>query len=362
MVYICLKLLAILALIFFMPKIALAEFVRLKDDEVKLCSFKLAEARNIPYKCKVIRDRTLPLEIWQNRLSFEFGKIIQEDFIFLKKTYGGWSRSKSNVIYDPNKSYQLLDFLPPLIQALNGHRFIPEARELNKKEKNFFKLAFQQSNLKKYLYMNCWGLVYEVLRGAKNNQAQPVMFMGQSSILLSEIRDNSHSLGTWLEPNHLPILGSLTKPGDIILILHTSRTGYEYLDHIAIMIDDGIYFEKAGVGENVPIRLIDEETLQKIWPIGVFRYELRRLYYHALLPEPKAIFNLNSLPIKELFFPKIEIPFNISSKSSIMWDIEDKSLGSIALFESQTLPPLLIGNNSKAQLRKELYRPILKNQ
>ena len=356
------KLLFIYAIFLLMPKTSKAEFVLLKDDQTKSCSLQLFEARKIQHQCRVTTDESSPLEVWKNRLSFHFGKISEQDFIFLKNTYSGWSSSQTNVSYDKNKSYQLVDFLPPLIQVLNGHRFIPEETALESKDWYFLELLSSlQADLKKYLYLNCWGVVYEVLRAARNPQAEPLIFMAQASKMLSQIRNNSDLLWTLQEPSEFPISGALSKPGDIILIMHQSLTGYEYLDHIAIVIDDGVYFEKAGTGEDVPIRIVDEETLRRIWQPGVFRYELRRLHQNALLPHPKEVFSLNSSEIKKQFFPLAEVPLNIRKNTSITWDMESKSLSSISWFYMIDISPLLRDNTGKTRLTEKLYQPLLIN-
>ena len=357
--YFLFKLIFIYAIFLLMPKTANAEFVLLKEDKTNSCSLQLAEAKNIKHQCQVTTDQSSSLEVWQNRLSFYFGKISEQDFIFLKKTYSGWSKSQTSVVYNQHKSYQLVDFLPPLIQALNGHRFIPEETKLKSQDRYFAKLlSSPQTNFKKSLYMNCWGLVYEVLRAAKNSQAKPLLFMAQASVMLSQIRNNSDTLLTWQEPLENSIPGELSNPGDIILVMHKSLTGYEYLDHIAIVIDDGIYFEKAGTGEDVPIRIIEEETLFKIWPPGVFRYELRRLHHNALLTHPKDTFGLNSSAIKKQFFPLAEIPPSIRKNTSITWDMESKSIFSLSWFHMINISPLSIDDTGKARLKSTLYQPL----
>ena len=269
--YLLFKVFVIYAIFLLLPKTSQAEFVKLREDQTKPCSLQLFEASKIKHQCQVTTDESSPLEVWENRLSFHFGQISEPDFIFLKNTYSGWSRSQTSVGYDRNKSYQLVDFLPPLIQALNGHRFIPEETAISSQDWYFFApLSSPQTQIKKYLYLNCWGVVYEVLRSATNSQARPTIFMAPASVMLSRIRNHSDLLLTLQEPSEFPIPDVLTKPGDIILILHKSSTGYEYLDHMAIVIDDGVYFEKAGTGADVPMRIIDAETLLKIWRPGVF--------------------------------------------------------------------------------------------
>ncbi len=354
------KVFVIASVLLLMPKTAKSEFVRLKDDRIKSCSLELSEARKIKHQCLITTDETSPLEFWKNRLSFDFGKISEQDFIYLKNIYSGWSKSQTAVSYDKNRSYQLIDFLPPLIQALNGHRFIPESTSLNKEDRDFWEhLSDSPDEVKKYLYMNCWGLVYEVLRAAKHSQAEPTIFMAQASLMLSQLRNNSEMLLTLQEPSEFPISGALSKPGDIILVMHRSLAGYEYLDHIAIAIDDGIYFEKAGTGKDVPIRIIDEATLIKIWPPGVFYYELRRLHQDASLPHPQEIFSLNLPEIKEQFATLEKIPLNISKDTSITWDVESKSFSSISWFHMIDISPLSRDDTKKARLMDRLYQPIL---
>ncbi len=353
------KILFVYGIFLLMPQTSQAEFVLLKNDQTQSCSLQLFEARKIPHQCQVTNDESSPLEVWKNRLSFHFGQISEQDFIFLKNTYSGWSQSQTSVNYEPNKSYQLLDFLPPLIQALNGHRFIPEETVQASQNSYLGKLlSSSQKNLKKYLYINCWGLVYEVLRAAINSQAQPSIFLAQGSVMLEQIRNNSYKLLALQEPSEFPIPGILTKPGDIILITHKSSAGYEYLDHTVIVIDDGVYFEKAGTGEDVPIRIIDRETLLRIWPPGVFRYELRRLHQNASLPHPEEIFSLDSSEIKLQFFPLVEIPLNMRKNTSITWDIESKSLSSISWFYMIDIS-LSRDNAGKARLPEKLYQPFL---
>jgi len=142
--------------------------------------------------------------------------------------------------------------------------------------------------------MNCWKLVYEVLKGTINPVAKPSIFMGQGSIMLELFRANSDRLFSKSELEQSSLSAIDNKPGDIILVMHTSSSRHEYLEHIAIAIDDGIYFEKAETGESVPIRIIDRQTLTQIWQPGVFDYEVRRLKPDAVLPHPQRVFSLSN--------------------------------------------------------------------
>ena len=59
-------------------------------------------------------------------------------------------------------------------------------------------------------------------------------------------------------------------PGDVLMLWH-QNTGEEerYLDHVAILVDDDLYLEKAGSGAETPFRLIDWDGLVASWPPAV---------------------------------------------------------------------------------------------
>ena len=332
-----------------------AEFVTLGEDKKESCPLKLTEASKIAHKCQVITDASNPLKVWQKRLSFQFGKLSEAEFNYLIDSYGGWSKSITAVTYNRDHNYQLIDFLPPIIQALDGHQFIPESTKLSNQitNKDSFPVDIQQQ-----LYMNCWGLVYEVLRMAQNSQVQPAIFMGQGSIMLDLLRHNSEQLMTFQEPE-AKISQSVTKPGDIILIMHRSSTGHEYLDHVAIAIDDGIYFEKAGTGAEVPIRIIDEKTIRKIWQPGVFYYEVRRPIPDTTFPRVQTAFSLKSPKIKQEFTQINKIPDSIADNTTVMWEEEAKKLQTSSFFAIINPLPTYIDILGKARLTPVLYKPII---
>ena len=341
-----------LAIFLLLSKPTKAEFVTLKKDKQQDCSFKLNGAKNLVNRCKVITDSSNSLAVWQNRLSFEFGKLSESEFNYLINTYSGWSKSKTAVTYDRDRHYQLIDFLPPLIQALDSHRFVPESIKLDRQRLNLNNLP---ANTQKQLYANCWGVAYEVLRMARDPQVQPAIFMGQGSIMLDLLRDNSKQLLALKEPED-SIPQAITQPGDIILIMHQSSAGREYLDHVAIAIDDGIYFEKAGTGAEVPIRIIDEQTIRQIWQPGVFYYEVRRPKTDAIFPHPQTVFSLNSSTIEQEFYQLNTIPDNIARKISIMRSPEAKNLATSSWFAIVNTLPIYIDSSGKAKLTPLSYK------
>ena len=372
------KVLVIYLIALVVPKVARAEFVPLGSDRTETCTLKLTEAEGIPHQCLTIKDLSSPLEVWQSRLSFDFGQLSQTDFNKLQTIYGRWSQQKSLVTYHPQQSYQLIDFLPPLVQALNSHRFVPEVTKLKlTKKQNSHSLDNAKQteekflDLKPSLYLNCWGLTYEIWRAAKQANSKPTLFMAQSSLMLEQIQRNSVKVLSLEKSDQLPIPGVITQPGDLILIWHRSKSGNIYLDHTAIAVADGVYFEKAGTGENVPIRLIDQATMLKIWSPEVFNYEIRRLKNTGSLPQPRQVFSLDSPEIKSKFAELKNISSEISKDISIAWDLELENLGlkdleldslqAISWFHLIDLQSFTFDETGRAKLNKQVYQPLLSN-
>ena len=67
-----------------------------------------------------------------------------------------------------------------------------------------------------------------------------------------------------------------------MLLWHTIATfanspNKVYLDHVVTCIDEDIYLEKSGSGDNVPYRINTWEGITKNFPPSVFNWEWRRL-------------------------------------------------------------------------------------
>ncbi len=61
------------------------------------------------------------------------------------------------------------------------------------------------------------------------------------------------------------------------------------------MIDENLYFERAGSGDNVPFRLNVFSDLASEWIPGVFKYQWRRSKLN--LKKQSEIFGLKTVPI-----------------------------------------------------------------
>ena len=110
---------------------ARAEFRQIPAKDVKPCAVELDRAKGIQYRCLQYVDSDAPLPVWQNSLGFSFGQLSERQYAELRDRYGNWHAVKSAVGWEPQREYHLIDFLPPVIQALNRHQFIERDLQLD---------------------------------------------------------------------------------------------------------------------------------------------------------------------------------------------------------------------------------------
>lgn len=107
--------------------VAAALFVQPPYAEKPFPSLRLATANRlgVPYK-GIAQDagKAASLPTFALSLNANFGPLDnQATFTALQKAYCGWSETKSRVTWEPGRSYTLLDFLPPIMQATSGLHF-----------------------------------------------------------------------------------------------------------------------------------------------------------------------------------------------------------------------------------------------
>jgi hypothetical protein len=257
----------------FLP--AQAAFQKTPVSHLEFCALRLSHAPDIPHQCLKYIDKSVQWPFWQTSLGLQFGKLSRTQWQTLYQHYGSWHHHHTP--YDPSRHYDLLDFLPPVIQALDRHRFISETRSLSHRSE-------------RQLVTNCWGTTYEILRLSQRSTSEsPVLFVTEAQPMLNLLRKISTPVNTAVQP------------GDVLLVYHR-HGNQEYLDHTAIAIDRQIVFEKAGTGDTVPYRLIDLGTVRQIWNPQVFTYEWRRPILGQRLPHPLQQFRVRD-PVQKIPFP-----------------------------------------------------------
>lgn len=222
--------------------------------------------------------------------------------------------------------------------------------------------------------INCWGFAYNMLyysrlpssevkaSGLYFTVASPTVAYAAfwDSYYFDAIQSSSDN------PDFLTdkfLRNANLQPGDVILIWHKNQFGEAYLDHVAIFIDDDLYYEKSGTGDDVPFRLTDYEGLTTAWPIyiGVFIVDWKRLKPNVVLPDPAIRFGLSNPDtvtevgnewIDELK-PEVQLDFSVSISFDSNQDIDAQTYTWIKDLQQ----PLLIDENGRAVLPEEYYDP-----
>ena len=232
-------------------------------------------------------------------LDAEFKNLDRRQFDSLKSIYGDCSQTPSRTTYEPLRSWLLSDFLPPAMQAALNFRFINERRLTPLPQLFSMNTHSERTETPVLLVSDCWGTLYEVLRHAQTFQSNPHLELfyaphkAAKSVFFdprwsAEVRPYSKQ-ATF--PSEERNAGLVT--GDVLLV------GKEWFQHVAIFIDDDVYFEKAGTGNTALYRLTDWDTLAKTWPPDLHGYSWRR-YNQQAFPESSELFNMStSVPNNE---------------------------------------------------------------
>jgi hypothetical protein len=226
------------------------------------------------------------------------GPLSDTQFTEISKHYGG----KSNPEYVANKIYSLMDFLPPQIQALEGHVFQVQ-REMIEKDSPLFQPqlppGFSQDAS---VASNCWNALIEILRGKSDSTS--VYWTDQESVLPYLKTDPSYSTpiveltGAKLEPGLDEARKAGVKTGDYALIfIKDPEEKFQILAHVAYVVDDNIYFEKTNGGSNDLYRLNDYSAIFKSWSAMQGGSQALRIEYRRptgkVIPSPQDAFSLN---------------------------------------------------------------------
>jgi hypothetical protein len=281
--------------------------------------------------------------------------------------------SGSQIKYTPGTRYTLIDFLPSQMQALSGKHFAQQT--------SVFSLPFfvkgqesKQMNQTCLFLINCWGFAYNMLYYSRLPPEQSnvnTLFFSVSAPTIAydafwDLKYFDKIQSSIDNPALLTdkyVRNTALIPGDVILIWHKNQKGVPYLDHIAIFIDDDLYYEKSGTGNDVPFRLNDFIGLSSAWPIniGVFFVDWRRMKPSVILPDPAQRFGLNnSDTVNEInnvwinqLKTQVQNDFAISASFNDNGDIDAQTYTWIKALEQ----PFLVDVNGRSYLPEQYYDP-----
>lgn len=195
-----------------------------------------ADALRIPYQVQSLK----PVVI-------KFGSLTAEQFNSLRKAYGGLSK----VPYTKGRSYDLIDFLPPVMQALidlgepQPHEVSPDwLKQLPTRVDSIF------------VDQNCWGTSYAVSRHIQNpNLGQYSVFVNSQAQLFKMLKDRVRTRAE-----------TAIRFGDWLFISNIfPDSDSKFLGHTALVIDKNLFFEKEGPGQGNRWQLITGNDLHERW-------------------------------------------------------------------------------------------------
>ena len=273
-----------------------ALFVHPPSKIIPYPNLKLAAADRLGIKYKgIAKDagKAASLPSFALSLNAQFGRLPNEAaFRALLREYCGWSDTKSRIQWDPQREYTLLDFLPPLMQAVSGLHF----HSSRSQQSRVGLPSFIGNRIKKYdrtqdvlLSSNCWGFAWEVLFQADNadvsaitiSTADPTSAWREFTGPAFDLIQSSKTQPKLVALEERALRNQKLKGGDVLLIWHQNlptASGEDlYLDHVATCIDEDVYYEKSGSGDRVPFRVNTWEGLVANFPPSVFFWEWRRL-------------------------------------------------------------------------------------
>lgn len=315
--------------------LALGLFVQPPFHKIKYEQLTLALADKIGAKYAGVAydaGKAASLPGFALSLNAEFQPMDENTFNDLQKAYCGWSETKSRVIWKEGARYTLLDFLPPLMQATSGLHF----RSSRTMIKNGKLPSFVQNNNDMQqdvlLTSNCWGTAWEILYQADNSD---------TSAMTISTADPTSAWRAFTSSGFDLIQNSRTKPellpdntkrnkklkgGDVLLVWHNNPSTVSgsdlYLDHVATLIDNDVYFEKSGSGDKVPFRINTWEGLTRNFPTAIFFWEWRRLVRNNRL-SPSVYSDQTSLrPATELFGVDAQLPLLTGANSKYSLDLQ----------------------------------------
>lgn len=240
-----------------------------------------------PQVYKVTTSQLQQLEYEQDKyvLQINIGRVTQEQFAKLHAMYG----SQSQVPYNSNKAYNLIDFLPPVIQATVNHTFEQKSYDTKALWDAFDpsdeSMTGELWGLVKNgasFFTNCWGTSIEVIKFLRDPQMGTYTFSWPARWSADEnLKSDKYSK---------MVRSNQTRFGDVMLVSMKEAPGY-MLQHTAVVVGENLLFEKTDTSDNDAYRLsLKADVLSKYSEIfgknGKIQFRRFSADKEPLPPEP----------------------------------------------------------------------------
>jgi hypothetical protein len=257
--------------------------------EGKSIQIKLSKVKNIPFNAtEHLPEQKFDLpNSLQKVVKVRFGKLEPKQFEFLKKQYG----APETQTFEPDHFYELQDFMPKIVQATIHHRMIERTIS--------FKTENSGSEICKALIAsNCWGTAYEYLR---NNSAGLDIFQTSRTEFArflfekgKEQKDEGLSFFKKDKQNEVKLVAIFNR-----VLGNKLNAENSHLQHVAVEVDEGFYFEKTGLVGSYLYRFITQDTLLEMYPKNKFEHKVFIFSSEQTFPEAALEFAKETKNISE---------------------------------------------------------------
>ncbi|MGE3682287.1 MAG: hypothetical protein AB7G93_11215 [Bdellovibrionales bacterium] len=286
----------------------------------KVIPFKLAKVEAYNREAASRGQPTIPYKAYRlnvdsliEGLDFVFENLDEAQFHVVRDLYGGFSHTEPK---SGRHNYSLVDFMPPTVQALNGHVFkyaSTRVDEINEGRSGGYRTDDPNGKIDAHVNtsINCWGTVYGILRSESfsNPRAVPstfnVFYTGrfQAYDFFSQLGDGVDKPNAQLGDLIMVMVErqlmrelELSARGDVI----SSTPGEKrvFLEHAMTYIDEGLVFEKSNGGSFDPFRFMTiDEAIAPYTSVAPTSLSFRRV--SGPLPKPVEVFGGNAYAIDE---------------------------------------------------------------
>lgn len=191
-------------------------------------------------------------------LQVEVGPLTPEQHKALSASLAGSALAPA---YRPGGVYRLEEFLPPAVQALHGKQFRPieevyawptvENEEGSKELEDIENFALMETPLGTLI--NCWTTAYEVLRTWKTGAAElDITWMS---------RTRATEFFTEEQMGRLKPKATLAFGDALVFTAYDEGASQKLVQHVAIFVTSGLYFEKTDSSQDDAFRFISEKDI-----------------------------------------------------------------------------------------------------
>jgi hypothetical protein len=209
---------------------------KLKKKDAKAIALELPGAAGVPFQATrskltgFIEKRDLQMfgpanPRTRTSVDVTFGKLNRDQFAQLHRSYGG----KSAATYDPERSYTLLDFMPPQLQALAGRHLVYGERKLKGVRPLPFHTSPDRDRTKQDMSL-FFGDAFQM----ETVMTDPKAFQEVRTLSAAQLDPAGDAQGR----------NKGLQPGDVMMVYApTSEGGYQ-LAHSTTYVDKDLFFDK----------------------------------------------------------------------------------------------------------------------